>query len=569
LLWASQADNISGSASHFGYLTSILYFLVGYDIAHFRLLGIVVILFFSLILANSLDGYWSSWNDKGDYLDRASTYILIVGASLSYYGQWWLLTPSYNWLALLAAMLVATGLLYSSIKTNNNINLYIGGLILGVGGALAFIAKPTTAVVLALSSFLWIVLHFNKKKLYICVAISICVAILLILSHAIINFHGVRKYIHDLSEGIKNAELLLGGHDFLGLSIGALSAFIEFIGLLASVDIIRVVFVGAIILITINFLPSTRRKFLASHMFGLILVFCCLIWWLILFTHSYHPNYKITSSANVLGILNHGTLMLSLFFLFILAALPIKYHSIQSAKFSNASAGYFRMLALILLLIVLTFAYAFGTGNDIFQQMSGSTVFISAGMFYLGVWLSNERFYRLVPSFITLMMMLTVLSLIQNAYKSPYRLIGSISEQREPIVLMSSTGLLYVDINTASYVNNMQNNALAAGWKRGMPLIDLTGATPGAVLILDGRIIGQPWLLGGYPGSDQYAKKALNSVSRDILEKAWVLTGPSGLNSNVLNDLGFDFPSRYEQVMVLITGHRNDRQILWRPISFR
>ena len=74
----------------------------------------------------------------------------------------------------------------------------------------------------------------------------------------------------------------------------------------------------------------------------------------------------------------------------------------------------------------------------------------------------------------------------------------------------------FVDEATADYVVGLQQIALDADWEQGTHLIDLTGASPGAVVVLDGRAPGVPWLLGGYEGSDRFALTALSRVSQTV-----------------------------------------------------
>jgi len=49
-----------------------------------------------------------------------------------------------------------------------------------------------------------------------------------------------------------------------------------------------------------------------------------------------------------------------------------------------------------------------------------------------------------------------------------------------------------------------------------------------------------------------------------------VLTVPEGrrkLSNKVLLDLGLEFSNAYEAVGKVRTGHRNEEQVLWRPLN--
>lgn len=568
LLWATQPTYVHGSVTHFGYITAILYRLVGEDIILFRLLGILVLLLSGFFFAVSLDKYWNSWCQKASHLTRLTGFAVVISAALSYYGQWWLLTPSYNWLALVATLIVASSLLLSMKSKGRDRDLYAGGVILGIGGALAFIAKPTTALLITIAAVIWLIFHYRDKRQLATPIVGMLVAIAILMLHALFNFDSILAYKQNITKGLHFGSLLVGdGHSIWRISIEAYRAIDEFVRVLASIGVFRTAFIVSLILVGLRFLPIGKYTAISTRLLVLSLFGLAIFWWSALFARAYHPQYQIASFAERIGVLNHGTFFVSLLAICFLVTLPIKYSSENEVADTVTSVGFFRMLILIVSFAIFTLAYAFGTGNDIFRQMSGSTIFLSAGIFYLCLWLSHQQCFQAVPSLIGLMMTLTVFSLVQVAHKTPYRLVGAISEQQEPVKLLSTHGIIYVDPNTATYINKMQQYALRAGWEKGTPLIDMTGATPGALVILDARILGQTWLLAGYPGSNEFAKTALTSVPRDLLEKAWILMPPDGmgLNADILAALNLDFPTRYEHVVELKTGHRSHKQQLWKP----
>ena len=135
---------------------------------------------------------------------------------------------------------------------------------------------------------------------------------------------------------------------------------------------------------------------------------------------------------------------------------------------------------------------------------------------------------------------------------------------------LASNGSLYVDKPTAGYINDLKRIALKADWKPGTPFIDLTGGSPGAAVILGGRIMGVPWLLGAYKGSSEFAKTAIEMVSKSEQRAAWVLTAPENkkrIPSEILVGLGLDFPKSYEMVGKVKTGYRDEVQLFWKPLG--
>lgn len=82
--------------------------------------------------------------------------------------------------------------------------------------------------------------------------------------------------------------------------------------------------------------------------------------------------------------------------------------------------------------------------------------------------------------------------------------------------------------------------------------------------------MGVSWLLGAYKGSGQFAKTAIEMASKSEQRAAWVLTAPKGkrrIPSEILVDLGLDFPKSYEMAGNAKTGHRNEVQLLWKPLG--
>ena len=84
-----------------------------------------------------------------------------------------------------------------------------------------------------------------------------------------------------------------------------------------------------------------------------------------------------------------------------------------------------------------------------------------------------------------------------------------------------------------------------------MPVIDLTGQSPGTLYFLDANSIGQAWTIGGYPGSATLAVKMLNKVKCEDIARAWLLVesnGPRKISPEILLDFGVNWLSDFEIV---------------------
>lgn len=109
-----------------------------------------------------------------------------------------------------------------------------------------------------------------------------------------------------------------------------------------------------------------------------------------------------------------------------------------------------------------------------------------------------------------------------------------------------------------------------------MPLIDLSGQSPGILYEIGAESIGQAWTVGGYPGSLNLAEYALAITSCEKISVAWVLFEPNGPRSipvELMPRLGANFPRSYELAGAWETaegagGYQNRRtQELYKPIE--
>jgi hypothetical protein len=229
-----------------------------------------------------------------------------------------------------------------------------------------------------------------------------------------------------------------------------------------------------------------------------------------------------------------------------------------------------RIVILHFFLFMLTFAMAFGSYNIIVRQMSFAFVFLAAGAILSALWIDQYVDRKILGGLIPVLVSISVLNVATLGFKNPYRLAGKISDQVVESSFLMEGGYLKVDPSTALYISALKKIALEAGWQPGTPLIDLTGGSPGATVILDGRIMGVPWLLGGYKGSAEFAKTVLKMVPEPLQNTAWVLTAPEGkrsLSDKILSEIGLNFPDRYVAIGKVRTGHRNELQILWKPLD--
>lgn len=567
ILVSGQPDQVLSSVSHFGYFTSIFFQFSGKNIGIFRLLGIFILLFCTAAFIRSLSGYLKSYGVTFWTKNYNSIlWLTSIVSVLTYYGSWWLITPSYNWQILMSILMVGSGLLLAyQKKALIDTHLVIwGGFIVGVFIAINFMAKPTSAAILVFISFLWVIVHGRVKQGFIFFAISLFSFLFLLLTHILYNFKSVGAYYENIHNGLK-LMTLLQAMDIKNLFT---SSFTEQFLLIKKLNEFFVFKLGFLIIvvsiISYNFKSSNRNSKIYEYIFiGLIFSF-----WFTLILSLVKCMSVISEFSYYLGFLTPSVLFIAVLFLLIQYAI-IQYFQIDEYRLRKLS-DYYHLIKIILFLYLLCFAYAFGSSNPLMLQMSGALVFLIIGVLFISMFISEQFGNKFFINLVALFVGITILIILLVGYWYPYRLTQSIFHQNNSISFLGSTGQLSLDQKTYSYVNQMISCASAEGWKKGNGLIDLTGATPGASVILGAKIIAAPWFMGGYPGSEAYAKFNLSHVPSATLKQAWVLTAHKGvmkLSDDVFHFFNSDFPNNYKMVCILREPQRDEEQQLWMPVN--
>lgn len=553
ILWAAQPENVTGAATHFGFVTGLLYGLVGENIAAFRLSGLLVLLAVASVFAHSFLRYW---NEKFTKRLLPTTFTLsALVATVAYYRSW-LNVPNYNWLAVIGVMLTLSGLFYFFIFNLRRCSFYAAVILVSVGGCLSFIAKPTAAVILAILSVIWVAANQRDVKGLIFLLASSGFAATLLLLFAIINFGSVSGYINNLMLGVELRGVLGGGHTLMQSTNSLISDSKSFVEWWVGIPYV-LHFLGMMLGVSCLYCFFHHLEKVSEILkFVFIAVILIYFAWFVYCFH-FHLERLFVS-----------TILLSVLGCFYIVWIYVITEQIVSK--SSDQPDVFSVLFLTCFFLGASLSTAFGTANNVIQQLSNSAVFITISlsiMFHVG---APKKLKELtLASFGVLLAIMGMLFLLK-AYEDPYRLAGSIWEQNKQVSFANSKHRLYLDSPTAYYALELLKSAFEAGWQRGTPLIDMTGGSPGALVILDARIVGTPWLLGAYEGSNAFTKTALKSVDQKILNRAWVLTAPEGrrrIDLDVLDKNNLNFPDQYEKVGKLKTGHRNEEQLLWKPTT--
>jgi len=229
-----------------------------------------------------------------------------------------------------------------------------------------------------------------------------------------------------------------------------------------------------------------------------------------------------------------------------------------------------RYVALLTALIFAPIAIAFGTNTGILRSAPRTGIFWVVAIAF-GIMIAAPSKIRLSLLYFTMAASACgVLIVVVYTIQKPYRINGPLWQQTEWISSATRQRLVKVDPATADYFRTLQDGARSAGFQVGTPIIDLTAMGPTAIYMLGGEAVGYPWINGGYPGTRKVTSTALSAVPSAELRRSWILTSPGGhahLPTDILDDLGLDFPNGYKEVARAQTSYMNEEQILWQPRS--
>jgi hypothetical protein len=521
LVWMANPFDYKWVFTQFGFVYHPLYQFLNGNIAALRqvnifltfgLATVMVIRFIKVIVPESPPNKLQRWVIS---LSFATTSLVMFDS--------WLLTPSYNSLALQSMFIATTGLLMAEATPSGS---SLGGWILiGFGGWLAFMAKPTTAVALGVCATVYLIGTRKFKLRWLMISIGVSIGLLCVT--ALVIDGSLVNYVNRLKTGVQFAQLAEGGYTFR--------------------QILRLD----------RFRLNGAEMFLLTSM-GL---FSFLAAWLYDSGRRWGKRVGRAISGGfflcILAIL-FGGLVLSFgfgrFHSLTLWAIPL---SAIGLGIASCGRGLFRNVpinqrALALLFVIFPHVYAFGSNNNYFHRGSSASLFwVLAGLVFVGPFVRNQkRWVVFLP--LALATQLIVVLLLQVGFKDPYRQMGPISMNENAVEVGQQGSSLFLSEEYAAYVKKTVESARNAGFEEGAPVIDLSGQSPGILYIMRAENIGQPWTIGGYPGSFTLAVEALRLVPCEKIAKAWLMAepgGPRSLPSELLENFGANFSDHFEQVV--------------------
>lgn len=546
LIWLANPSLYEASVSQFGFLYHPLYRLLDGNVAALRQANILI----TFGLASLTTGAVLSSLAPSQHLSLVPRAVIALGlacASLALFGTW-LTTPSYNSLNLQSLLVAATGLAWScSDRASTQLR---GQLMVGAGGWLSFMAKPSTA--LALGVFVLLFWLLTRRLSLRGLLVSAATATMLLMVSALWIDGSVGTFINRITSGLEVAGLLGGGHTISNA---------------LRMDSFKLTNQTQILLFALVALAFACAQLLNGQWFvwrvlGTVLAgatFLCVILW---------------TSGVVQVDLGLGLYQRMLYAAIPLAALLIAF--VRWGRRPRSQAPFQpRVLLPLLALPLLSYAYAFGTNGNYWSTSAFAAFFWLIPTLVLAAP-TDERhdpLLSLVPLVLTAQL-ITVM-VLQSGMEHPYRQMQPLRLNDQAVDFGEPGSTLLLSEPYADYLNAATGTARAAGLVPDTPMIDLSGQSPGVLYALQAQSLGLAWMIGGYPGSARLATFALASVGCEKLVQAWVLSepgGPRSLPEDVLGVFGAKLNAHYQQVgswMTAAGSGRNlqpRRQLLWKPV---
>jgi hypothetical protein len=178
-----------------------------------------------------------------------------------------------------------------------------------------------------------------------------------------------------------------------------------------------------------------------------------------------------------------------------------------------------------------------------------------AGLALLVPTLSHRSFISAILP-IALVGQLVTIILVHGGMNEPYRQTAPLIKNDHTASIGVHRSELVLSKDFADYFARLKTLASQGGFKPGVAMVDMSGHSPGTLYALGAKVIGQPWNVGGYKGSNRLAAEVLMQVSCADIASAWILLEPDGprkLSPLILLDSGIDLAQDYESIGAIIT----------------
>ena len=539
LVWISNPFLYNVSVAQFGYIYHPLFLILSGDIASLRQANILITFGLSCWLTYIFLKPLAPENST----QKIDLPILTAGlattsfTSLIYLGNF-LPTPSYNSLAFQGVLITAIGLLLADKL--NSFRSVVGWVLIGTGGWLVFMAKPSTALALSVGVLVYLVIA--RKFSVRMILLAIASALVLLLISALLIDGSIAKFAERVRLGVESIRIMEAKH-----TTKTIRQAMTIFGVVFFTIAIRYVVV--------------HKKFA----FALLLISALLVdGSIIKLTESLLSGVEFMDGGQSKLIIRQGLVILGVTFF----ALVIKFIFKNKEILSNISSD---QKYLALLFFVMPLIYSFGTNTPYWQHGVSASIFWFFASFTILCPFDREKSkWSYAIPFVLIAQAVTATFLQKSFDRPSHHRHGSI------VKIGASGSNLILSAGYAQYFEEAKAAAQNAGFQVSTPMIDLSGYSPGILFALGAESIGLPWIIGGNPGSLSLAKAALGRTSCKQIATAWVLfepDGPRSIPTELLLSLGAEFPANYKfagswQTAEGAGGYVESRtQVLYSPIA--
>lgn len=521
LNWISNPWLYQYYVSQFGYIYHPIYQLLGSDFVLLRVFNALFTYALGLMLSYLIIKRLSTHQSK-DFLLVVSAGIALSSLLILMITGHWLPSSSYNSLCFQGLLITMIGMVLSD--ANHKYSELLAAFLIGLGGWLVFMAKPTSALLLCIVVPLYFLLELKKYWRVLLGAGLVAIGLLLISA----------LYIDgSIMQFIKRYQMGLTLLDSMGSKHGVDNLFRLDLFKVSIVDQYK--FLLTSVLITGLFLCIQR----GSSKLTLIVIVVLLVMITVMLWYAFSNNGIKINTPSYHPLILWATLL----------AAMVCWVFCRRTNQPSIIAG-----KLIFILLILPYVYAAGSGNNYWETAAGAMLFwMLASLMMLGRTTPNHTQITVLALIVASLSVKVLL----DAQNSPYRQTETIAHQASGFINPHTQKELTLPKDTATYLNDLSQLLKKSGFKKHTPVIDFTGHHPGTLYFMHANAIGQAWAIGGYDGSSNMAAVALNQATCHEIANAWLIIekeGRRGIDVRILEQHGIQADkSHYTKVGMIFS----------------
>jgi hypothetical protein len=562
-LYLRSADALGPDYAYAGFSGAYLhpvFRLAGYNVATLRALGIILLSGAALVLScglrRALAG--SLTVAPGDsrflgLLTRICLHIAVVSGAVTYYSLF-LVTPSYNWLTLVGTLLAGGGVLALLAPERGTRWDLADPALFGCGCFLALMGRPTAGVglwVIGVTMVLATSTRPFRRRLF---ALGVLITVTLALG--VFHLLFVTGWSDSLDIARRTAYMAqndVGGHDLRSLR----AATVRQLGLIrpgVSAQVGALPLLGLSVLLA-RVAPARHRAVVAGLLGSAsVAVVALRIWREGGFGGAHTATLKLPFAGFAL-LFTAAAVFAAAVALQLLPGSETARRDVLVRSWRVLTAGAFFVLAAGL--------YAFSSNNGIVGQLWGGFGILAVAALVLVTGGLGPAALPVTAATMAAVCSVAAFSTISRGAVAPYRM-APMAESTVRTQVSDRGATLKVSPETAAALTSLRAQALAGGWRAGLPLVDLTPFTPGVGYLLGARP-PTTILLGRAP---KVMRWALERQDRAVFHDAWLLIHPGVTTPEqlgVVDVLGRSFPHDYERVAAISYPFGPYPLELWRP----